>query len=50
MKKIGLLLLLPVLLLAGCKNKKGQEVIEPAAPVAFQAPAVVSWVHACCRV
>lgn len=34
---------MPVLLLAGCKNKKGQEVIEPAAPVAFQAPAVVSW-------
>ena len=43
MKKIGLLFLLPVLLLAGCKNKKGQDVIIPAVPAAFQTPAVVSW-------
>lgn len=43
MKKIGLLLLLPVLLLAGCKNKKGQEVAVPAVPAAFQTPPVVSW-------
>lgn len=43
MRKILFVLLLPALMLTGCKSKKKQETVVVSQPAAFQTPAVVPW-------